>query len=148
VLLGNNPAKIDEKGRLKVPTEFRTYIEATWGTSLYITSDSDTGHFIQIYPMPVWIDIQKKLGAMPATSPARRKYALITSYFGKVGELDGQGRILIHPLLREAAAMAGEAIVLGDSNRLLVWNHDRFKQLGVDQKLTDDDLRVLSEHGI
>ena len=148
MLLGNSPAKIDEKGRLKVPTEFRTYIETTWGPSLFVTSDSDGGQSVQVYPMPVWMDIQKKLGAMPSSNPTRRKYALWTNYYGKVAELDTQGRVLIHPLLREAAAMNGEVVVLGDYNRLALWNHDRFKQLGPDQKFTDDDWRVLSEHGI
>lgn len=148
MLLGNSPAKIDEKGRLKVPTEFRTYIETTWGTSLFVTSDSDGGQSVQIYPMPVWLEIQKKLGAMPSSNPTRRKYALWTNYFGKVADLDTQGRVLIHPLLREAAAMNGEVVVLGDYNRLSLWNHDRFKQFGPDQKFNDDDWRVLSEHGI
>jgi transcriptional regulator MraZ len=148
VLLGNSPAKIDEKGRLKVPTEFRTYIETTWGTSLFVTSDSDGGQSVQVYPMPVWLEIQKKLGAMPSSNPTRRKYALWTNYYGKVAELDTQGRVLIHPLLRDAAAMNGEVVVLGDYNRLALWNHDRFKQFGPDQKFTDDDWRVLSEHGI
>jgi transcriptional regulator MraZ len=148
VLLGNSPAKIDEKGRLKVPTEFRTYIETTWGTSLFVTSDSDAGQSVQIYPMTVWLDIQKKLGAMPSSNPTRRKYALWTNYYGKVADFDTQGRVLIHPLLRDTAAMNGEVVVLGDYNRLSLWNHDRFKQFGPDQQFTDDDWRVLSEHGI
>ena len=148
MLLGNSPARIDEKGRLKVPTEFRTYIEATWGTGLFVTSDSDNGQSVQIYPMPVWMEIQKKLGAMPSSHPTRRKYAMWTNYYGKLAELDTQGRVLIHPLLRDAAAMEGEVVVLGDYNRLSLWNHDRFKQQAPDQKLTDEDLRVLSEAGI
>lgn len=148
MLLGNSPAKIDDKGRLKVPTEFRTYIETTWGAALFVTSESDAGQSVQIYPMPVWQEIQKKLGAMPSSNPTRRKYALWTNYYGKVAELDSQGRVLIHPLLRDSAAMEGEVVVLGDFNRLSLWNHDRFKQQSPEQKLTDEDYRVLSEHGI
>jgi len=117
VLLGNIPAKIDDKGRLKVPTEFRTYIESTWGTSLFVTSDSDSGQSVQVYPMPVWLEIQKKLGQMPSSNPTRRKYALWTNYYGKVTELDSQGRVMVHPLLRDDAAMAGDVLVFGDYNR-------------------------------
>jgi len=148
VLLGNIPAKIDDKGRLKVPTEFRTYIESTWGTSLFVTSDSDSGQSVQVYPMPVWLEIQKKLGAMPSSNPTRRKYALWTNYYGKVTELDSQGRVMIHPLLRDDAAMTGDVLVFGDYNRLSVWNKDRFVQKGPEHKLTEEDYRVLSEHGI
>ncbi len=148
MLLGNIPAKIDDKGRLKVPTEFRTFIESTYGTALFVTSDSDAGQSVQIYPMPVWLEIQKKLGQMPSSNPTRKKYALWTNYYGKVTELDSQGRVMIHPLLREDAVMAGEVLVFGDYNRLSVWNKERFKQLGPEHRLTDDDFRVLSEHGI
>ena len=149
MLLGNIPARIDDKGRLKAPTEFRAYIESTWGTSLFVTSDSDTGHAVQVYPMPVWLEIQKKLAQMPSSSPTRRKYALLTNYYGKVTEIDGQGRVTIHPLLRESAAMNGDVLVFGDYNRLSVWNKERFEQQqSAGLKLTDEDYKALSEAGI
>jgi MraZ protein len=125
---------------------FLAYIETTWGTALFVTSDS--GQMVQIYPLPVWMEIQTKLAAMPSSHPTRRKFALWTNYYGKVAELDAQGRVLIHPLLRDTAAMNGEVVVLGDINRLSLWNHDRFKQLEPEQRLTDDDWKALSEHGI
>jgi MraZ protein len=149
VLLGNIPARMDDKGRLKVPTEFRAYIESTFGKSLFVTSDSDTGAYVQVYPMPVWLEIQKKLAAMPSSNPTRRKYALLTNYFGQVTEIDGQGRVTIHPLLREVAVMSGDVLVFGDYNRLSVWNKERFEQQQSDAlKLTDDDYKALSDAGI
>jgi MraZ protein len=149
VLLGNIPAKIDDKGRLKAPTEFRAYLETTWGKSLFVTSDSDTGQFVQVYPLPVWLEIQKKLAGMPSSSPTRRKYALLTNYYGQVTEIDGQGRLTIHPLLREAAAMSGDVLVFGDYNRLSVWNKERFEQQqSVGLKLTDEDYKALADAGI
>jgi MraZ protein len=98
--------------------------------------------------MPVWQEIQKKLAAMPSSSPTRRKYALLTNYYGQVMEIDGQGRLTIHPLLREAAAMSGDVLVFGDYNRLSVWNKERFEQQSVGLKLTDDDYKALSDAGI
>lgn len=148
MLLGNIPARIDDKGRLKAPTEFRAYIESTWGASLFVTSDSDTGQFVQVYPMPVWLEIQKKLASMPSSSPTRRKYALLTNYYGQVTEIDGQGRLTIHPLLREAAAMSGDVLVFGDYNRLSVWNKERFEQQSPGLRLTDEDYKALSDAGI
>jgi MraZ protein len=140
---------MDDKGRLKVPTEFRAYIESTFGKSLFVTSDSDTGAYVQVYPMPVWLEIQKKLAAMPSSNPTRRKYALLTNYFGQVTEIDGQGRVTIHPLLREVAVMSGDVLVFGDYNRLSVWNKERFEQQQSDAlKLTDDDYKALSDAGI
>jgi MraZ protein len=148
VLLGTIPARIDDKGRLKAPTEFRAFIESTWGKSLFVTSDSDRGDFVQVYPLPVWLEIQKKLAAMPSSSPTRRKYALLTNYYGQVTEIDGQGRLTIHPLLREAAAMIGDVLVFGDYNRLSVWNKERFEQQSSGLKLSDEDYKALADAGI
>ena len=147
MLRGNHPARIDDKGRLKVPNGFRTLIESQWGSELFATSV--TGEFVRLYPMAVWLDIERKLAAVPSTHPAKVRFLDHVSYFGQVAALDKQGRVLLPQLLRESAAMAGEVSVLGLQNHLAVWNqkrlHDRlFKQ----QPFTDDDGKALSEFGI
>jgi len=68
VFRGNAPARIDDKGRLKVPNAFRTLLEGKYGRELFITSV--TGESVRIYPMPVWLDAEQKLGAMPSSNPA------------------------------------------------------------------------------
>lgn len=148
MLLGNIPARIDDKGRLKAPTEFRAYIESTWGKSIFVTADSDKAQFVRVYPMPVWLEIQQKLAAMPSSDRSRQKYALWTNYYGQVTEFDAQGRLTIHPLLREAAAMSGDVLVFGDYNRLSVWNKDRFGQQSAGLGLTDEDYDALAKAGI
>jgi MraZ protein len=146
VLRGNAPAKIDDKGRLKVPNAFRAVIEDTHGKTLFVTSLE--GDSVLIYPMPVWLDIERRLAQMPTTHPARKKYAARTSYYGQQTELDPQGRVLIHPRLRESAQMAGEVDVLGQQSFLEVWNHERLvARLGRDT-FTEDDAKGLAEFGI
>ena len=51
---GNAPARIDDKGRLKVPTTFRSLLESKYGRELFLTSL--TGEYVRIYPMPVWLE--------------------------------------------------------------------------------------------
>jgi len=146
VLRGNLSAKIDDKGRLKIPTLFRTTIEDRFGTQLFVTSL--TGELVRIYPMPVWVEIERKLAQVPSTLPARGKFFDRVNYFGQPAEFDKQGRVSIHPRLREAAAMVGEVDVFGQYDHLDVWNHERFaKRLDADP-FTDDDSRALSEYGI
>jgi len=147
MLRGNHPARIDDKGRLKVPNGFRTLIESQWGAELFATSV--TGEFVRLYPMAVWLDIERKLTAVPSTHPSKVRFLDRVNYFGQAASLDKQGRVLLPQLLRESAAMAGEVSVLGLQNHLAVWNqkrlHDRlFKQ----QPFTDDDGKALSEFGI
>ncbi len=146
MLRGNAPAKIDEKGRLKVPNAFRAVIQETHGTSLFVTSLD--GLSVLIYPMPIWEDIERRLAQMPTTHPARKKYAARTSYFGQAADLDPQGRVVIHPRLRESARMDGEVDVLGQQNFLEVWNHERLVARIQGAEFSDDDAKALSDFGI
>ncbi len=143
---GNAPARIDDKGRLKVPNAFRSLLEGKHGRELFLTSL--TGEYVRVYPMPVWLEIEAKLGAMPSTHPARLRYLDRVNYFGQAAELDTQGRVIIPMRLRESATMSGDVDVLGQYNYLDVWNHDRFLTKLQREAYTDDDARALSEYGI
>ncbi len=146
MLRGNFSAKIDDKGRLKIPTLFRAAIEDRFGTQLFITSL--TGELVLIYPMPVWVEVEHKLAKIPSTLPARVKYFDRVNYYGQPGEFDSQGRISIHARLRDAATMVGEVDVFGQYDHLDVWNHERFTKRLADDPFTDDDARALAEYGI
>ena len=146
MLRGNAPARIDDKGRLKVPNAFRSLLEGKYGRELFLTSLS--GEYVRIYPMPVWLEIEQKLGDMPSTHPSKLRFLDRVNYFGQIAELDVQGRVLIPLRLREAATMSGEVDVLGQYNYLDVWNHDRFLAKLQREPYSDDDARALSEFGI
>ena len=146
MLRGNTPARIDDKGRLKVPNAFRALLENKHGREVFLTSLS--GEFVRIYPMPVWLEIERKLAEMPSTHPSRLRYLDRVNYFGQAGELDAQGRVIIPVRLREAATMTGDVDVLGQVNYLDVWNHDRLLAKLQREPYTDDDARALSEFGV
>ena len=142
----NAPARIDDKGRLKVPNAFRSVLEGKYGRELFLTSLS--GEYVRIYPMPVWLELEQKLADMPSTHPAKLRFLDRVNYFGQIGDLDVQGRVLIPVRLREAATMAGDVDVLGQFSYLDVWNHDRFLAKLQREPYTDEDARALSEFGI
>ena len=143
---GNAPARIDDKGRLKVPNAFKSLLESKYGRELFLTSL--TGEHVRIYPMPEWLKIEEKLGRMPSTHPSRLRFLDRINYFGQAAELDAQGRVLIPQRLREAATMNGEVDVLGQVNCLDVWNHERLTTKMQRDAYTDDDARALSEFGV
>ena len=143
---GNSPARIDDKGRLKVPNAFKSLLESKYGRDIFLSSLS--GEYVRIYPMPVWLDIEEKLTRMPSTHPSRLRFLDRVNYFGQAAELDAQGRVLIPLRLREAATMNGEVDVLGQVNFLDVWNHERLTTKMQREPFTDDDARALSEFGI
>jgi len=146
VFRGNAPARIDDKGRLKVPTAFRSLLESKYGRELFLTSL--TGEYVRVYPMPVWLENEQKLSGVPSTNPAKLRYLDRVNYYGQVSELDTQGRVLIPVRLRDAATMSGDVDVLGLYNYLDVWNHDRLLTKMQREPYTDDDARALSEFGI
>jgi MraZ protein len=146
VFRGHEQARIDDKGRLKVPNVFRSLLESKFGRELFLTSL--TGEFVRLYPMPVWIEIEEKLGRMPSTHPSRLRFLDRVNFFGQAVELDTQGRVLIPARLRETAAIAGDVDVLGQYNYLDTWNHDRLQAKLQRDPYTDDDAKALSEFGI
>ncbi len=146
MLRGNYPATVDGKGRLKIPTAFKVYLEETYGTDFYVTSLD--GQSVRIYPMSVWRDIEDKLAALPSMNKAKRKFLDRTNYWGQAARMDSQGRVLIPSLLRESAAMRGEVAVIGTLVYLDVWNMERFREHLDRTALTDEDEQTLSNLGI
>ncbi len=144
-LRGNCPAKVDEKGRLKIPAVFLEELKE-YGNQFYITSP--TGETARIYPMKVWSEIEDKLARLPTTNKAKRKFLMRTSYYGQTVEMDGQGRVLLPAVLREAAQTRGEVDVFGALNYLEVMNHTRALDQLKNDPYTDEDDKVLGDLGI
>jgi MraZ protein len=148
MLRGSYTARLDDKGRLKIPADFKRYLEQQYGhTNFYVTSL--TGECARLYPLPEWEEIENKLALLPSMDPAKRKFLDRTNYYGQVQQLDAQGRVLIHPLLRGAAELLGEVMVFGYLTYLEVWSADRFRRLRLDEApYTDEDAEAIARLGI
>jgi MraZ protein len=144
-LRGNHQAKVDEKGRLKIPAVFLEGLRH-YGNQFYITSM--TGESARIYPMQVWTAIEEKLAKVSSQNRAKRKFLMRTSYFGQTVELDGQGRVLLPPVLREAAQTKGDVDVFGELDYLEVMNHTRVIDDIKNDPFSEDDYKALEDLGI
>ncbi len=142
---GNHPTRVDEKGRLKVPAEFKRVIDEKYGAQFYITSLD--GRIAQIYPFEEWERIEQKLAALSNFNPTKKKFLTRTNYYGQQMEMDGQGRLLLPQLLRDAAQLKGEVAVMGYLNRLEVQSMEAV-QKEVQEPFTADDEKNLDELGI
>jgi MraZ protein len=146
VFRGSTSTRIDDKGRLKIPTLFRGLVQARSGADVFVTSVK--GDSVRIYPMQVWAALEEKLLEAPTQHPSVVKFLDRVSYYGQSGELDPQGRVVIPPHLRQKAAIVGDVRVLGRINFLEVWNEERFVDKLDREPWTDDDGLLLSQHGI
>ena len=143
---GNHPTRVDEKGRLKVPAEFKRVIDEKYGQQFYITSLD--GKIAQVYPFEEWERIEQKLAGLSTFNPTKKKFLDRTNYYGQQVEMDGQGRLLLPQLLREAGQIKGEVAVLGNLTFLVVRNLERFKKEIEEEKFTPEDEKTLDELGI
>jgi MraZ protein len=143
---GNHPTRVDEKGRLKIPAEFKRVIDEKYGQQFYITSLD--GRVAQVYPFEEWERIEQKLAALSSFNPTKKKFLDRTNYYGQQVEMDGQGRLLLPQLLRESGQIKGEVAVLGNLTYLVVRNLELFKKEIEEEKFTPDDEKTLDELGI
>jgi len=143
---GNHPTRVDEKGRLKVPAEFKRVIDEKYALKFYITSLDGT--VAQIYPFEEWERIEQRLAQLSTFNPTKKKFLNRTNYYGQVVEMDGQGRLLVPQILRESAQIRGEVAVLGNLTYLEVRNLEAFRKEIEEQAFTDDDTKTLDELGI
>jgi MraZ protein len=140
MLRGNYSARVDEKGRLKIPAAFLEELREQ-GTKFFVTSEN--GDFVRVYPMKAWNQIEEKLATMPSYNKAKQKFLTQTNYYGQVIEMDAQGRILLPPILREAAHTKGDVFVMGNLNQLQVWDNARFEEMRKRSEVTSEDLNEL-----
>lgn len=146
VLMGHGPAKIDDKGRLKVPANFRKVIEDKYGKDCFITSLD--GESALVYPLPVWFEFQGRLSRVPSTSQARMKLLERANYYGQVASIDAQGRVLVPAVLRDVAGITEDVVVLGSQDHLIVWNEERMKKRLQSAPLSPEDFKELELHGV
>lgn len=144
--MGHSPAKIDDKGRLKVPADFRKVIEDKYGKECFITSTD--GERALVYPLPVWFDYQARLAKVPSTSLAKQKLLERVNYFGQLGAIDAQGRLTVPAVLREVAGITDEVVVLGSQDHLIVWNELKMRKRLTESPLTEEDFKELELHGV
>ncbi len=142
---GNHPTRVDEKGRLKLPAAYKHRLDEVYKSNeFYITSKD--GKRAEIYPIAEWEKIEAKIAAIPSMNPLRKRFLELSSYWGQAAEMDNQGRLLIHPLLRDSAKVTGEVVVFGMQTYLEVANHEGFKaELA---PLTEAEQMALSEFGL
>jgi len=141
----NSLAKVDVKGRLKLPANFRSIIEPEHGGEFFVTSIR--GESCRIYPMKVYARLEERLLQASSLDPRVSKLRNALNYFGQRTTMDTQGRVLIQPLLREQADIHGEVAVLGQQDYLEIWNRAAFEERLRQDPLTDDDLRELASLG-
>ncbi len=139
---GNHPAKVDEKGRLKLPSAFKQLMDAAHVTQFYVTSTD--GKSAEIWPLPEWEKREAQLADSSTLDDAVRKYLNLTSYYGQQVEMDNQARLLLPQILRGSARLDAEVTVFGMRTYLEVHNREAFEKSLPENELTAEDRRAMA----
>jgi MraZ protein len=124
---GVNSLNLDAKGRFAIPTRYRERLKDCCASQLVITVDPND-HCLLIYPVPEWQEIERKLMKLPTfNKAARRLQRLLVGHAIEV-DMDGQGRVLLPPPLREFAQMNKHAVLIGQGNKFELWDEERWNE--------------------
>jgi MraZ protein len=123
---GANKLTLDVKGRMVMPTRYRERLQELCGGKLVVTVDKD--QCLLIYPLPDWEEIERKLMRLPTLNPqARRLQRLMVGHATDL-ELDGHGRVLLPPKLREFGLLKRDAMLIGQGSRFELWDEARWNE--------------------
>ena len=117
---GSYPLTLDAKGRLTIPAEMREQLETLCQGRLTVTRHFGS-NFLRVYPQPEWERMRDLLAKL--TGDGEKVRRLIVGSADPV-QMDGAGRILISPILRKAARLEKRVVLMGDLQRLEVWDEE------------------------
>lgn len=120
--LGEYEHAIDDKGRLTVPAKYRAGFES----GMVLTKGID--RCLYLFPTDRWDDLEQKASALPLTNPTAREFQ--RHFFGGAVDLmaDKQGRIILHPRLREYANIDNQAVIIGLSSYCEIWDPESWRE--------------------
>lgn len=135
-------ARVDEKGRLKLPAAIVQYLEAFGEKKVFITTLN--GSTARIYPISVWRETEQFLEEAGEDTEEREDVAFVAYHYGADDEVDGQGRVLVPAELRRALKIENEQVFLRCfKQRIDVLGRDIYEQRlssamnGLDGKVQD-----------
>ena len=143
---GNCPTRLDEKGRLKMPADFKHEIDKSYDGKFYITSLD--GVVIKLYPLKEWEAVEARAASQPLSNGAVQKFLGITSFYGQEVEMDSQGRLTIAERLRDKFRLKGEVALIGKLKHIEIRVMEDFIREVESNPLTPGDMDELMRAGI
>jgi MraZ protein len=135
-LRGSQITRVDEKGRLKIPADYKRQLDEEGVEEFFITSKD--GERAEIYPIKEWERIEDALDQLPSTSVAKQEFLDRTNYYGQTATFDA----------REAAKLSGDVAVMGQRKMLVIVSDERLRAGFQHKPLTPEHLAELAAAGV
>lgn len=127
---GTFSAKVDPKGRLKIPAAFQEYFKTVGEEKFFVTTVD--ARLLYIYPISVWRENERSLDEALATEAdveAAESVRFMVNYYGGDASLDGEGRLLIPQELRKALGLGdGQVWMIFEKGKIVGYNELEFNK--------------------
>jgi len=126
---GKIEAKVDEKGRLFIPSNFREQLVKACEKDQIVIRKNDSGNFLDVYPMSVWNEeltaIENKLNLL---NPTHYEMYMQHTDEASLLEIDKQGRILLPKLLAKELGIENDIVVTGTRSKMAIWSKQKYNE--------------------
>ena len=123
---GVTQISLDSKGRLAVPAKYRDGLTSYCAGRLVVTADPS--RCLLVYPQPAWEPIEQKLNSLSSFNPQTRSLQRLLVGNASDVEMDGAGRILLPPPLRQFASLSKDVVLVGQGAKIELWDAEKWNQ--------------------
>ena len=123
---GATSLSLDAKSRLAVPTKHREALQLECAGNLVLTAHPH--RCLLLYPQPAWEPIQVKMMALSSFDKQSSALQRLLVGFAEDVMLDGAGRMLVSPVLREFAGLDKEVMLVGQGSHFELWNMEAWRE--------------------
>ena len=138
MFFGSHSINMDAKGRIAIPTRVRELLQEACGGRIVVTAHTEN-RCLHVFPEPQWQEILPKVEAFPSFNKIARRAKLLLIGHASPLELDGNGRVLLPPTLREYASLEKKLILVGQGKSMELWCEDQFSRY-IDEPIDDEDM--------
>lgn len=140
---GSYKAKIDERGRIKIPSKYLNIFQQYYDNNeVYITSLN--GDRALLYPIKVWEEIEQAIAQSKVREQSIDRFVRLTSYWGNDNDIDQRGRILIQTELRQSGQLNDQVLLVGKFDHIEIWNNETFVSKFRTDEFTDEEMDKVS----
>jgi MraZ protein len=125
VFLGSHNINMDAKGRMAIPARIRETLASACGGRLVMTANHEDRCLV-VYPEPRWQEVLPQIEALPNMNKAVKRLQRLMIGYASPMEMDGNGRVLVPPTLREYAGLEKKLILVGQGKSLELWSEERW----------------------
>jgi len=141
---GATALNLDVKGRLAVPAKHRDALTGQPGAGLVLTAHPH--RCLLLYPQSAWEPIQQKIMSLPSLDKQASLLQRLLVGFAEDMALDGAGRVLVSPVLREFATLEKQVMLVGQGTHFELWSLDGWRAQ-LDEALSQGDQVLPPEMG-